>query len=206
MRITISIVEDNTSFRAALVQLIHDTDELQLAYAYTSAEQGMDLLQHPPDVAIIDIQLPGMSGIELIKKIQQQHKGILCLVCSVHDEDEHVFAALESGASGYLLKDSTSEQIVTAIKELYNGGAPMSPYIAKRVIASFQKKTSLPGDALLSEREKEVLQLLAIGLLYKEIAERLFISHETVKKHVRNIYSKLHVQNKIEALNKFRLL
>lgn len=206
MQITVSIIEDNASFRTALVQLIQTTDDLRLLQAYTSAEQGLDLLKHPPDVAIIDIGLPGMNGIELIKKIRQQNAAVQCLVCSVHDDDEHVFAALENGASGYLLKESTSDQIVAAIKEIYHGGSPMSPYIARRVIDSFQKKPKLPEEALLSEREKEVLQLLAKGLLYKEIAGRLFISHETVKKHLRNIYSKLHVQNKVEALNKFRLM
>jgi DNA-binding NarL/FixJ family response regulator len=205
MLITVSIVEDNASFRTALMQLIQATDELQLLHAYSSAEQGLAILNHPPDVAIVDIQLPGMSGIELIKRIRQQNPAVQCLVCSAHDDDEHVFAALENGASGYLLKESTSAQIVAAIKEIHHGGSPMSPYIARRVIASFQKRPATDA-ALLSEREKEVLQLLSKGLLYKEIAERLFISHETVKKHLRNIYGKLHVQNKVEALNKFRLL
>lgn len=129
------------------------------------------------------------------------------MVCSIHDDDETIFEALKCGASGYILKDPvTSTEIVKAIHDLYNGGSPMSPYIARKVIASFQKPFIKDEHSLLSHREKEVLELLAKGLLYKEIALELGVGNETVKKHLKNIYQKLHVQNKIEALNKFRLL
>lgn len=115
-------------------------------------------------------------------------------------------AALENGATGYILKESKADEIIAAIHEIIMGGAPMSPYVAKRVISFFQKPKLKEAQALLSDREREVLHLLSKGLQYKEIAERLFISHETVKKHLKHIYQKLHVQNKIEALNKLRLL
>jgi NarL family two-component system response regulator LiaR len=189
MNISISIVEDNNSFRASLVELINSTPGFSLKSEYANAEKGLNIAKDRPDIAIIDIELPGMSGIELIKKIRSLNKNIEYMVCSSHDDDEKIFSALESGASGYILKDSTSLQIIDAIKELYNNGSPMSPSIARRVIESFQKKKS-EYLLLLSDREMKVLQLLSKGLLYKEIAEELFISHETVKKHLKKIYQK----------------
>jgi DNA-binding NarL/FixJ family response regulator len=129
------------------------------------------------------------------------------MVCTIHDDDDTIFEALRSGASGYILKDPiTVEEISKAIHDLYNGGSPMTPFIARKVIGTFQKPAINDPNSLLSLREKEVLELVAKGLLYKEIALKLEISTETVKKHLKNIYQKLHVQNKVEALNKFRLL
>ena len=122
----------------------------------------------------------------------------------MYDDDEFIFSALKNGALGYLLKDSSGDEIVAALESLQNGGSPMSPYIARRVTASFQEKKEKKLSDLLSSREQQVLEQLAQGLIYKEIGERLFISHETVKQHIKHIYQKLHVQNKIEALNKFR--
>ena len=133
--------------------------------------------------------------------------GTQFMVCSIHDDNDTIFEALKCGASGYVLKDPvTAEEIIKAIRDLYSGGSPMSPYIARKVIGSFQKPVKDNESFALSVREKEVLELLSKGLLYKEIAECLGVTHETVKKHLKNIYQKLHVQNKIEALNKFRLL
>jgi DNA-binding NarL/FixJ family response regulator len=129
------------------------------------------------------------------------------MVCSIHDDNENIFEALKCGASGYMLKDSIKAgEIITAIKDLHHGGSPMSPFIARKVISTFQKPVNQDPDSLLSLREKEVLELLAKGLMYKEIAHQLGVGTETVKKHLQNIYQKLHVQNKIEALNKFKLL
>jgi DNA-binding NarL/FixJ family response regulator len=124
----------------------------------------------------------------------------------MHDDDDHIVKALENGAAGYILKDSSVSQIHSALVELVKGGAPMSPYIASRVISFFKKPKISQESALLSKREYEVLELVAQGLQYKEIADRLHLSTETVKKHMRNIYQKLHVQNKVEAVNKFRLM
>ena len=205
MSIAISLVEDNNSFRQSLAQLINSTENFLLVSEYVNAEKALCLPKDDPDIAIVDIELPGMSGIELVKKLKKENTGIQFLICSSYDDDDKIFSALQAGSSGYILKSSTSTQIVDAIKELYNGGSPMSPYIARRVIDSFQNK-KFSDEFLLSEREKEVLQLLSKGLLYKEIAAKLFISYETVKKHLKNIYQKLHVQNKVEAINKFNLL
>jgi len=199
----VAIVEDNELFQQALIDVIKSSDDFVLGAVYGSAEAAVDMLAYPPDIAIIDINLPGKSGIELIKQLGAS-TDIQCLVCSLHDDDEYIVRALENGAVGYILKDASVVQIHDALLELVKGGAPMSPYIASRVISFFKKPKIQEESALLSKREREVLQLLAQGLQYKEIAERLALSLETVKKHMRNIYQKLHVQNKVEAVNKFR--
>ncbi|TMI65957.1 MAG: response regulator transcription factor [Bacteroidetes bacterium] len=206
--ITVSVVEDNDQFRDALEAIIKGQNELALIGSYISAEKAMsELMNKPPDIVICDISLPGMRGTELIVRLKDKMPRTQFMVCSIHDDNDTIFEALKCGASGYILKDPvTTDEIVKAIHDLYNGGSPMSPFIARKVIGSFQKPVVNDESSTLSIREKEVLELLSKGLLYKEIAERLGITHETVKKHLKNIYQKLHVQNKIEALNKFRLL
>jgi DNA-binding NarL/FixJ family response regulator len=206
--ITISIVEDNDQFRSGLEAIIKSEDDFYLAGSYTSAEKALlELPSYPPDILIADISLPGMRGTELIVRLKNQLKQTQFMVCSIHDDNDTVFEALKCGASGYILKDPvTATEIIKGIRDLYNGGSPMSPFIARKVIASFQQPKITDKDSLLSEREKEVLELLSKGLLYKEIAEKMGVTRETVKKHLKNIYQKLHVQNKIEALNKFRML
>lgn len=201
----VSIVEDNELYKQALVNVISKSEDFLLGQVYGSAEAAMDMLRNPPDIAIIDINLPGKSGIELIADLRSR-SNIQCLVCSLYDDDNHIVRALENGAVGYILKDASVQQISNALDELVNGGAPMSPFIASRVISFFRKPKLKDESALLSTREREVLRLVAEGLQYKEIAERLFLSTETVKKHMKNIYQKLHVQNKIEAVNKFRYM
>jgi DNA-binding NarL/FixJ family response regulator len=206
--IKVAIVEDNDHFRTALETIVSQEKDLTLTGSYTSAEKALSALeQSPPDIAIIDISLPGMRGTELIVRLKDKIRQTQFMVCTIHDDNDTVFEALKSGASGYILKDPvTAMEILKAIHDLYNGGSPMSPFIARKVIGTFQKPTINDVNSLLSQREKEVLELVSQGLLYKEIAIRLTISPETVKKHLKNIYQKLHVQNKVEALNKFRLL
>jgi NarL family two-component system response regulator LiaR len=153
---------------------------------------------------MIDIELPGMNGASLVKQICLVNKEVKCIICSMYDDDAFILAALKNGALGYLLKDSTGKQILDALEDLKNGGSPMSPYIARKVIASFQSPLPSPAMAALSEREQEVLRLISEGHTYRVASEKLFISYETVKKHLRNIYQKLHVQNKVEAMNKMR--
>lgn len=206
--IKVAIVEDNDQFRTALETIVNQEKDLNLAGSYTSAEKALTgILQFPPDVAIVDISLPGMRGPELIVRLKEKSNHTQFMVCTIHDDNDTIFEALKSGASGYIVKDPiTTDEILKAIRDLYNGGSPMSPFIARKVIGTFQKPTINDANSLLSMREKEVLELVSQGLLYKEIAIRLTISTETVKKHLKNIYQKLHVQNKVEALNKFRLL
>ena len=184
--------------------LIAESKDFQLGKVFASAEEAIPHIHEFSGIVIIDIKLPGMNGEKLVSHITQANKDVQCIICSMYDDDEFIFSALKNGALGYLLKDSAGKQIITALEGLKNGGSPMSPYIARRVIASFQQRQEKKVSELLSEREHEVLQHLAQGLIYKEIGEKLFISHETVKQHIKHIYQKLHVQNKIEALNKFR--
>jgi two-component system, NarL family, response regulator LiaR len=206
--ITVSIVEDNDQFRNGLEAIINSEDDFHLTGSYTNAEKALiDLPLNPPDIVISDISLPGMRGTELIVRLKDKMMQTQFMVCSIHDDNETIFEALQCGASGYILKDPvTAAEIIKGIRDLYNGGSPMSPFIARKVISSFQKPAITDTNSLLSPREKEVLEWLAKGLVYKEIAQRLGVGSETVKKHLKNIYQKLHVQNKIEALNKFRLL
>lgn len=206
--IRVAIIEDNDQFRKALETIVNQIKDTTLLGSYTSAEKAMvGLLQYPPDIAIVDISLPGMRGTELIVRIKDKIRNTQFMVCTIHDDNDTIFEALKSGASGYILKDPiTVEEISKAIYDLYNGGSPMSPFIARKVIGTFQKPMINDENSLLSSREKEVLELVAKGLIYKEVAHRLEISADTVKKHLKNIYQKLHVQNKIEALNKFRLM
>jgi NarL family two-component system response regulator LiaR len=206
--IKVAIVEDNDHFRTALETIVNQEKDTILAGSYSSAEKALSALEKsPPDIAIIDISLPGMRGTELIVRLKDKIRQTQFMVCTIHDDNDTIFEALKSGASGYILKDPvTTEEIIKAIHDLYNGGSPMSPFIARKVIGTFQKPVINDVNSLLSQREKEVLELVAQGLQYKEIAIRLTISSETVKKHLKNIYQKLHVQNKVEALNKFRLL
>jgi len=145
-----------------------------------------------------------MNGVKLVSQITETNKEVQCIICSMYDDDEFVFSAIKNGALGYLLKDSSGDEILDALEELKKGGSPMSNYIARKVIASFRERKEKKITDLLSDRELEVLNKLAEGLIYKEIGEKLFITHETVKQHIKHIYQKLHVQNKIEALNKFR--
>lgn len=185
------------------MNVLKDSDSFLPGNVYGSAEAALSMIKDPPDIAIVDINLPGKDGIELIAQLTAA-TSIQCLVCSLHDDDDHIVRALENGAVGYILKEASVQQISNALNELVMGGAPMSPYIASRVISFFRKPKVNNQNAILSLREREVLQLVAQGLQNKEIADHLFISTETVKKHMKNIYQKLHVQNKVEAVNKLR--
>jgi DNA-binding NarL/FixJ family response regulator len=155
------------------------------------------------DIYIVDINLPGASGIEFITRVQEKLPDAQFMVFTVHDDDARVFEALKAGANGYLLKGSSPQELLEALRELKSGGAPMSATVARRLVEHLRPermKATASGLAELSIRENEVLDLLAKGLLYKEIAEKLFISLSTVKQHIHNIYGKLHVQSRTEAV------
>ena len=204
MKTTISIIEDSREYQHALATLIIESKIFQLDRVFYSAEEALPYIDKLTGIVIVDIKLPGMNGAKLVSHITESNKNVLCIICSIYDDDEFIFSALKNGALGYLLKDSSGDQIMEALEELEKGGSPMSPYIARRVIANLQEKKEKKISEILSEREMEVLQQLSEGLMYKEIGEKLFISYETVKQHIKHIYQKLHVQNKIEALNKLR--
>jgi DNA-binding NarL/FixJ family response regulator len=209
MKIPVAIVEDNNDIRLALEQIIEASEDYCLSGSCISGEEA--LIKLPilaPKVVLTDIGLGGMSGIEVVRELKISHPEILFMMCTIYDEDEKIFEALSAGASGYILKKTSPAKLLEGIKELIEGGAPMSSQIARKVVAAFQTRPapSLPDESaldILSKREKEILEMLSTGLLYKEIAEKLSISSETVRKHVYHIYEKLHVSNRIEAVNKF---
>jgi NarL family two-component system response regulator LiaR len=186
------------------VSLVAESQNFQLGKIFSSAEEALPHADKLEGIVIVDIKLPGMNGADLVLKIRQLNKNVQCIICSLYDDDDFIFTAIRNGAMGYLQKASTREQILTALEDLTKGGSPMSPYIARRVIASFQHRKENKASELLTGREQEVLELLSQGLIYKQIGEKLFISHETVKQHIKKIYNKLHVQNKVEALNRMR--
>jgi len=205
--ISVSIVEDHSLYRNSLANTILENKSFELKGIYSSAEEALEKLPNEcPDIAIVDIKLSNMSGIDLVMQSRKGLEKTLFLMCTGFQNDEKIFSALQAGASGYIIKGSTSAEIHDALIELYNGGSPMSPYIARKVISLVRgsQPRQPKVDLGLSERELEVLSLLSKGLLYKEISEMLFISTNTVKNHCKNIYKRLHVQNKIEALNKFK--
>lgn len=202
--ITLAIVEDIAEVRESVEQLIKDSDDFLLIASYTnaeSAEEGLPVIQ--PDLVIMDINLPGMSGIDCIRKVKDQCPATQFLMYTIFEDDEKVFDALEAGAHGYLLKKTPREKILQALKELHEGGAPMSTHIARKVIVSFEKnRLSIPEGSPITPKEKEILELLSKGFLYKEIADKLQISINTVKQHIHKVYEKLHVTNRTEAINK----
>ncbi|HMT27939.1 MAG TPA: response regulator transcription factor [Bacteroidia bacterium] len=200
------IVEDHENIRDGLMYMINSAENLNCLGAVSSGEAALKFVeQHKPDIVLMDINLPGMSGIECTKIIKAAHPDILVMMCTVYEDDEKIFKALSVGASGYILKKSSSDELLDAINQLMNGGAPMSSQIARKVVNYFHSTTATMNDSEgITEREVEILTLLANGFRNKEIADKLFISLHTVKSHIYNIYQKLHVQSRIEAVNKFR--
>lgn len=203
--IRISLVEDEALIREALIALFSAEPGFELVRAYRNAEEAVEGLRaDQPHVVVMDISMPGMSGIDCVRTVADELPGTQFLMYTMHDDDHRVFEALKAGANGYLLKSSTPDQIIEAVRELMQGGAPMSTAVARRVINHFRPAAERPdATSPLSEREYNVLQLLAEGLLYKEIADRLGLTVGTVKQHIHRMYAKLHVQNRVEAVNKF---
>ena len=206
MSITLAIVEDLDEVRDGLKNFISLSHDFKVLDTYKTAEEAAhDLPKLKPDIVIMDINLPGMNGIECIRQIKGKTPGTQFMMFTVYENDEKVFEALKAGASGYLLKNTGLVQLIESLKELYNGGSPMSANIARKLVTLFrseQKETAKVE--VLSSRENEILQLLAKGLLYKEIGSQLGITPGTVKQHVHKIYEKMHVGNRMEAVNKWQ--
>lgn len=204
MSIRISIVEDLVEVREGLTQFISLNSEFNVLSAYQTAEEAVrEIPALKPDIVIMDINLPGMNGIECIRQVKSKTPGTQFMMFTVYENDEKVFEALKAGASGYLLKNTGLMQMIVALKELHEGGSPMSSNIARKLVSMFHaQEQARPQIESLSQRENEVLVLLSDGLLYKEIADQLSISIATVRQHIHKIYSKLHVENRTEALNK----
>lgn len=198
-RIHVSVVEDDKLIRESLVEMINEADGFSCIGNYSDCESALKVIdKNKPDVMLMDIELPGISGIEGVKKIKEIYPKIDIIMLTIHEDLSLVFKALSAGASGYLDKSATDEKILESIREIYEGGAPMSYKIAKLVVSSFQKKPESP----LTSRETDVLDQLCKGNSYKEIAFNLFITVGTVRHHIKNIYYKLHVHSKSEAVAK----
>jgi DNA-binding NarL/FixJ family response regulator len=208
-QITVFIVDDNKELRNALEEIISMSDGFRCVGTIGSAADAMN--QIPilrPDVVLMDINLgTEETGIDVVRVLKPRIPDTNFMMCTVYEENEKIFAALSAGASGYILKKANPSKMLEAIRELYEGGAPMSSQIARKVVAAFQQQTQINKDHegidMLSPREKEILEFLSRGLMYKEIASQLFLSAETVRKHVYHIYEKLHVNNRVAAVNKF---
>jgi DNA-binding NarL/FixJ family response regulator len=197
----IALVEDHEEIRNGLTFLINNTKGF-ICHDFGNAEDALEFLSSVfIDVVLMDINLPGMSGIECTSLIREKYPRTHVIMCTVYEDDEKIFKALEAGASGYILKKTSSPELINAIKEVLNGASPMSGEIARKVVQSFRKKSNNPAN-VLSERELEILDLLSIGYSNKEIGEKIFISPHTVRNHLYKIYEKLHVNSRIEAMNK----
>jgi DNA-binding NarL/FixJ family response regulator len=207
--ISVCIVDDNKELRNALEEIITMSDGYKCIATIATAEDAMN--QIPilrPEVVLMDINLgTDESGIDVVRVLKPRLPDINFMMCTVYEENEKIFEALSAGASGYILKKTDPARMLEAIRELYDGGAPMSSQIARKVVVAFQHQSvnNSTGEDLdmLSAREKEILEFLSRGLMYKEIASQLFLSPETVRKHVYHIYEKLHVNNRVAAVNKF---
>ena len=200
----LAIVEDDGMLRENLRLLLSGEQGIEVVGAFGSAEDALEgLYACKPDIFLVDLGLPLLSGVEFIAKAKEEMPGLEIMAHTIFEDRETVFAAIKAGASGYLLKGSSPREIVESLHSLHSGGAPMSPKIARKVIAEFQEN-QVDDQYLLSEREKEILRGIEQGLAYKQIADKLSISPHTVHSHIKKIYEKLQVQNRQEALSSAR--
>ena len=205
MAITVSIVEDNDQLRGTLARVLSRAEGFRCLGHHATAEAAREALpKERPDVVLMDINLPGMSGVECVRQLKQLHPETQVMMLTAYEDTENIFNSLAAGASGYMLKRTKTAELLEAIREVSRGGSPMTTHIARKVVQSFLKPAASANPAEdLSPREKEVLDCLAQGFLYKEIAEKLGISYETVHTYIRRIYEKLQVRTRTEAVAKF---
>jgi DNA-binding NarL/FixJ family response regulator len=204
MAVSVSIVEDNDKLRGTLARVLNRADGFRCISQHPSAEDAIkELPTVKPEVVLMDINLPGMNGVECVRQLKKILPDVLIIMLTVYEDTENIFDALAAGASGYLLKRTTSAELIDAIRDVQRGGSPMTAHIARKVVQSFQKNAPAQPAENLSEREQQVLDLLSQGLMYKEIADKLQISYETVHTYIRRIYEKLRVRTRTEAVAKF---
>jgi len=205
MTTQVSIVEDNEQLRGTLARVLNRAEGFKCVSHYGSAEDALKSLPvDKPDVVLMDINLPGMNGVECVRQLKQVLPAVQVIMLTAYEDTENIFNSLAAGASGYLLKRSKSSEIIEAIHDVRSGGSPMTTHIARKVVQSFQQRAVMPlaPDEELSPREQEVLNCLAQGLMYKEISDKLGIGFETVRTYIRRIYEKLHVRTRTEAVAK----
>ena len=208
MEIRVAIFEDNKLVREALQAILNGTPGFNCCGAFADGNSWeRNIKSSQPDVVLMDIEMPGLNGIEVSRQVNKQYPDIKILIQTVFNDSEKIFEAMCAGASGYILKNDPPHKYLDAINEVYNGGAAMTPAVAKKMLSFFTNKNVLlvspsNSDHQLSEREKNILQLMVQGHNYKAIAEKAFISYETVRTHVKHIYKKLHVASRSEAVMK----
>lgn len=201
--IRVAIFEDNKAMREGLAMVVEMFEDLELCGTFNNANKvTRDIAQCSPDVVLMDIQMPGMNGIQSVQLAKEANPGVQILMQTVFEDSDKIFSSLCAGASGYILKNSSPEKIHAAILEVAAGGAYFTPSIAQKVLASFGATKNVVDYVVLSVREKEILSQLVEGLSYKMIASQLHISYETVHSHIKKIYEKLHVNSKSEAVSK----
>jgi DNA-binding NarL/FixJ family response regulator len=203
--IRVALIEDNAPFAKALEDFLHlSRSGVRFVATYPSGEEAMQTLpKDPPDVVLVDVNLPRMNGIECVARLKALCPTVLPLILTMYEDTPLIFDALKAGACGYLLKRTPPAEIVAAIQQVMTGGAPMSPQIARHVVSFFHRPASADDMTALTDRERAVLDLLARGCLYKQIADQLNISIDTVRTHLRKIYDKLHVHSRTEAVLKY---
>jgi len=207
MKKTVALVEDDARLGKQLVQILEDIDDIECVIVCASAEEALEKIPSKnPDVVLMDIKLPRMSGIQCVAELKRILPEVQVIMVTVYEDSDRIFKALKAGASGYLVKSGPPEQLIAAIRDVFAGGAPMSGHIARKVVQHFHVLGPAPSEAdNLSPREKQVLDLLAMGFIYKEIGGKLDIGTETVRTYVKNICQKMHVRGRVEAVAKRRL-
>jgi len=203
--IKVSIVEDDPRVRKSLSQLVDLSEGFRCVSQFPTAEKALaGLPADPPEVVVMDINLPGMDGVECVRKLKQILPQCQILMLTVYDQTDSIFNALAAGASGYLLKQTAPSELLASIRDVHNGGSPMSSHIARKVVQSFQQPPRVPEGEALTPREQEVLDYLTKGYMYKEIATLLHSSFDTVHTHTRHIYDKLHIRSRTELITSQR--
>ena len=206
MRKTVIVVEDDRGLREQLAEILENAPDIECLGTFGSAEDALpQILEKNPDVVLMDIKLPGMSGIQCVSEIKKARATMQIIMVTVYEDSERIFRALKAGANGYLVKSSPPEQLLEAIRDAYKGGAPMSSHIARKVVQHFHLLGPSPTETEnLSPRERQVLDLLSMGFIYKEIGSKLDIGTETVRTYVKNICQKMHVRGRLEAVARHR--
>jgi len=205
MQIKVAIVDDDEGIRTSLAALIRRAPTLRLSGDYGNAESALEEIpRRPPDVVLMDINLPGMNGVECVRQLKTALPSVQVLMLTVYEDSDSLFNSLKAGASGYLLKRTASAKLIDAIRDVHTGGSPMTPQLARRVVQYFSKPSDSESPVSnLTPGERDFLDQLAKGYAYKEIADRMNISIDTVRSYVRTVYEKLHVHSRTEAVVKY---
>jgi len=201
----VAVVEDDSGLRNQLERILNSAPGVCCVGAFSSAEEALEgMVAARPDVILMDINLPGMSGIECVARLRKELSVAHVLMLTIYEDSERIFQALQAGADGYLVKASPTKVLLQAIEDVYMGGSPMSSHIARKVVRQFRQPESPPDETKsLSPRERETLELLAAGYVYKEIADKMGIGSETVRTYIKGVCKKLHVRSRIEAVARF---